>query len=126
MSDKQTTLLGGRDLGITLRNGKTETVKVRQIPVWEMQKYAAAIQNELAMAEIFTARPAEWCKSLSDQSFEEIIMVGREINAHFFGRWMERQRSLAESIAPGITEKVTSQITLPSSPSNAGSPSDKP
>jgi len=126
MNDKQTTLLGGRDLQITLRDGKAETVKVRQIPVSEMPKYANALQNEAAMAGLFCEKPAEWIASVSDESFEQIIEAGEEINAYFFGRWMERQRRRAERIAPGITEKVTSRITSQNSPLTADSPSDKP
>lgn len=123
---KMEALLGGTEITIILLGGATEIVKVRQLPVALMGQYARAVDDESEMVELFIGRPKGWSQTITNESFEQIVEEGERLNETFFARWRERQKKRLERIAPGMVERLTSQITSPNSPSVPDSPSKKP
>lgn len=105
-SNKLVSLTGASDYDAVKRDGTTEPVKIRQLPIKLLPKYASAQDDELQMAEVLCDKPAGWAETLSDGSIEQIIITGEEINADFFGRWAKRRLARLERLQPGAVEKA--------------------
>jgi hypothetical protein len=120
------TLMGGRKFPALKRDNTTEDIFIRQIGIEDCQSYLELQDNELAMIEFVCSKPDGWAKSLAPQCQAELIAEIDRINADFFSRWVERQKSRQERLMPGITEKrlaalLASQTSQPKPPSNAAS-----
>lgn len=114
---KQEAMLGGVDLTVKKLDGSTETIKVRQLPVRLMARYAAAVQDEPEQIRLFTDRDMKWVESLSDDSFVAIVKEGQRMAEPFFSDWLTRQRQLAGVINQGVTGASPSPTTSPESAS---------
>lgn len=113
-----TTLLGEKQHSVTLLDGNTETVTVRQLPVRELPKYLEAQDNELRMIELVCKKPADWPDKLTPDSHESLVNAIEEVNADFFSRWVARQMARQEKLMPGIVERRLAGL----SPSPSGAP----
>ena len=67
------TLFGGTDLKATLRSGEKETVKVRELPIKDIQRYMSVFEDEARTVELFCDKPEGWADTLSRGSFEAVI-----------------------------------------------------
>lgn len=138
---KSETLAGGTNVEVIFADRHSETVFVRQLPIKLFPAYAAAMQNEPRLAELFCDRPSGWADLLTNEALEQIVDAGERINMDFFERWQKRQerrqsllpkRDLAEELRafealqksnPDLLRAVLSQAGLnlptpsPSSPS---------
>lgn len=115
------TLLGGSELTVTRHDGTTEMVRVRALPVNELQKLAERLDDEPAQVELYCSKPAGWALELCRDSYEKVVIEGEALNNDFFMRWLQRQRARQERLVPGITEKLADKIlafqnSLPRSP----------
>jgi hypothetical protein len=112
--DPNINIAGGRDITVRKLDGGTESVFVRQVPIQEFQRLLLSMESEPALAEVFTARPQGWADTLVNESIEQVILVGEEINADFFSRWVQRRIARQEKLIPGITEKLAGAVALSS------------
>ena len=99
------TLIGGRKVEVTRRDGSQETVTVLQLPVRRFPEYLQAQDNEARMVELLTGKPPDWVDGLSEESHVAILTAGDEVNRDFFFSWQKRTRDrlqrLAATVAPG-------------------------
>lgn len=81
-----TTLLRGKLVLVTFDDEATLPleVRVRQIPVREYEAGFKLYTDEVALIAFLCAKPKEWALSLSPESYEEVIAIGREVNARGF------------------------------------------
>lgn len=93
---KNETLLGGADVAVIFRDGTSETIKVRQLPIRLFQMYLAAIDQEARQVELYCDKPEKWSDTLTNESFELIIEEGERINRDFFSRWKVRREKRQE------------------------------
>lgn len=121
------TLLGGRGpVTVQFTDGSTQEVTVRQLPISEMPRLAATIEDETAQAELYCGKPKGWAAKLTTESHEQIVVEGERLNADFFARWVARRARRQEILVPGITEQMKRSLlsslpmSSPSSPSAQG------
>jgi hypothetical protein len=124
---KLETLMGGKMVTVTLREGAKEEITVQQLAVAQMPRLLAVMEDEAAMVELFCGKPKGWAVTLTPEAHEEIVTEGERLNADFFGRWVQRQLQRRERLVPGITQAMQSTVLSslrtgsPSSPSSPAS-----
>jgi len=111
---KTETLLGGAIASVTMRDGKTEEVTIRQLPVKLFPVLLAAQDDEGKLAELYCDKPPGWADALSIDSFEAVITEGERINSDFFSRWVQRRINRQEKMMPGVTARLTERVALAS------------
>jgi len=121
------TILGGHEIEVTFADGSKETVKVRQLPVKLMSKYAIAIGDDSAAIELYCDKPPGWADTLSGDSYNAVADMGLDLNSDFFRAWFQRRMKIAESLKPGsvaeiqkglnaeVERQVANQIPFPDS-----------
>jgi len=117
------TIAGGVEIEVVRQDGSKETVKVRQIPISQMQKFALAIGNEAELIALYCDKTKEWADSLTVESANAVADKGQEINLPFFAAWFRRQAKWRESQTPGaiaaLEKKVTELIMASRLPNSA-------
>ena len=134
------TLLGGSPATASTRQGTTEEVFLRQLPVRLYPKLRDLASDESAQLELYCDRPSGWADTLTPESHEALLAAAEDLNSDFFQRWVERQRTKQERVIgetasvlaalqksnPGLVDDLlkkavaTSPVTSPKSPSPAG------
>lgn len=117
------TLFGGLEMEADLAAGGAEKVFIRQIPIRQMPRMLAALEDENRLVELFCDKPEGWSDTLTVESFEKIINEGERLNADFFSRWVQRRLTRQEKVMPGITEKLARNAGLPLPTGSPSAPS---
>ena len=117
------TLFGGLEFEATLAAGGTEKVFIRQIPIRQMPRMLAALEDENRLVELFCDKPEGWSDALTVESFEKLVTEGERLNADFFSRWVQRRLTRQEKVMPGITEKLARNAGFPSPIGSPNAPS---
>lgn len=124
MSDQPTAAPAGSDIAI-LQDGtflnlqflsgegdtkqiETVEVKIRKVPLRNMDKLARAWGTPEKEMQIYTDMPADTINRLSDESFAAAFEEGRRLNRPFFKRWFGWQQETLEAVgqAPRIDALV--------------------
>lgn len=135
LDSKTITLNGGVPLVARLTEAREENVIVRQIPLADYERGFALVNDEIALAGFLCGKDKNWALQLMPETFEQVITLGREVNAKGFFAYATR-RAVRESEAnaaamaalatlPPETLKLavqlgadsTSRISSPTSPS---------
>lgn len=98
---------GGTDLEVTLLDGSTETVKVRQLPIKSMESYLHSFADESKVVGLFTDKSEEWAAQLTPASHTAIMEKGEEINRPFFVAWYQRRMARIELLNPGFSKNLS-------------------
>ncbi len=91
--------LGGADLLVTFRDGRTETVKVRILEIVHFPRYLAAVMQDLTCADLVCGQAPGWSEQLSTTSVLDINDKAYELNFTNARRYYERRASLMEKLA---------------------------
>jgi hypothetical protein len=129
-----TTLLGGRKETLTLSDGTSVEVFVRQLPVSQMDRYLKAQDSEAELIRVACVLedakeiPADFADRLLGPGLEQLVNAIEEVNSDFFSRWLARQSQRMERMAKAVPSALSRQpavvasplpITSPKPPSNA-------
>lgn len=124
--------------------GRVETVFVRMCPLARFadKSFLRALGNEGDLIDFYCSRPAGWNETLTVDSQEEILRLGRQLNFPTFGRWLQSRKdnlhwagtmisqmeeSIRQAIAPLAEIWQSWHAALESSPtSSTGSDSASP
>lgn len=87
-------LRGGDDFSITRKDGKTQAVFVRLVPVSDMKKYLSVYDDFAEMCALVTGLSLVEVDNLTDDSLYALYARAIELNDPRFDRWM-RQRAAA-------------------------------
>lgn len=119
------TVRGGRVIIVMFRDGGTEEVLVRQLPVKLFAEYAQRIDDEELQVEMFCDKPAGWAATLTVESHEEVVAIGEEVNNAAFFRWCGRRTERRAGMVGAVRAPVAvmappiSPNGSPKSPSSA-------
>jgi hypothetical protein len=108
------TLLGGEDVAVQTIDGAAHIVRVRQLPISALGKYAGALNDPAAMIALLCDKPAEWADSLTQQSALEVLRVGDKLNTGFFAAIGQANLDRAEAMMPGTRAALLRTMGLPS------------
>jgi hypothetical protein len=103
-NQKGTNKMTGKNVVAKHDDGREETVHVRQLKVQHMQKLLDIIDEEPESIEFYCDKPSGWSKTLTNESFEELIIEGQSVNSDFFNRWVHRRLNRMENIQPGVSK----------------------
>ncbi len=141
MDYKLNTLLGEAEFTATKRDGTSEPIKIKQLPVRSLPAYRMALNNEVELVKLLCDKSDIFVNDINHESFERIVEIGEELNRDFFGRWLARQKkredvlpksspaetlellSVMEKTSPDLFKKIVesagiiSQTTSPNLPS---------
>lgn len=113
------TLMGGTQLEVNFRNGTSDTVLVRQLAVKLFPELLQAAGDEPRLVELYCEKQPGWSDTLTNESFEAVILEGQRVNADFFGRWLARQRDRMRAIMPDLEERlIQANLSGPGLPSS--------
>ncbi len=101
-----TTIYDGQDIEVTLQNGTRETVKVRKVPLRQLQLLGSAWGREGDEIRIYTQKTDAWVDTLSEESFEEIINIGRNLNEGPFAKWVKRNSRALSVLGEDVNQKM--------------------
>lgn len=117
-----TDLLGFVETDVLHIDGQTERVRVRQLPVKDMPRYLAVLEDEPATVELFCDKPKGWAETLTPEAFNDIMTKGEGMNLDFLAQHAARVQRRREKIMPGFQEKIL-EAAISRLPSGAlGSP----
>jgi hypothetical protein len=119
LESKLVNVLGSVEVTVQFQDGRSETVKVQQVPFNKMLDYLRAQDDECQLIELVTGKPKEWPLSLTSEDFNRIVELGEKVNADFFGQWWNRRLARLERMLPR-KQTSASNSGSPTSPSSAG------
>jgi hypothetical protein len=96
-------LYGGRDIDVQVidlaaQQVRTETVKVRKLPISEMAKLADAYAGGAPEAALYLGRNVAFVESLVTDSGFAVLTEGRRLNEKSFAAWLQLQKQAAETL----------------------------
>jgi hypothetical protein len=119
------TIAGGVEMEVSFQNnGSSERVKIRQIPISQLQNFILTMGNEAAAIELYCDKPKGWADTLTMESASAVADKGQELNLPFFAAWFRRQMKWRVSQQPGGTitaDQTPTASTEASSSSPSGS-----
>jgi hypothetical protein len=106
---KLSEVVGGQHLTVTKRDGKTERVFVRELPIEALEEYAAVFGNEARELDVICDKPAGWSRTLSQNSFLEVMEAGKG-NRVFFTKVFHSRVELAKQMDPLLAAEIDKRI----------------
>ncbi|HEY3857364.1 MAG TPA: hypothetical protein VGO67_23510 [Verrucomicrobiae bacterium] len=95
-----------KHVSITLADGSTETVQVKELGLKDMKNYLSIIDDEEKIIALCTGKPDNWVQALPLDSAVKIAEADLEVNGEFFQGWMVRRILRLERMHPGIIERL--------------------
>jgi hypothetical protein len=100
---KTETMNGGAEIGVTLLNGSTAKLFVKQLPARRMTDFLNAQNDEVAMIDLacsLDGKPvkADIVDGLTEESHTAVIAEIERINGDFFLKWGKRQAERASRL----------------------------
>lgn len=112
-------LNGGTQIEVSFREDQktketppNEIIKIRKVPIRDMQSLARAWGQEDKEIPVYTQRSTEWTQTLTDESWEAVMEEGRRLNEAPFGRWFARQTKALEAMNQSSAVKAAIQQAL--------------
>ncbi len=112
-ADELTVLHGGIDLDVELRDGSKETVKVLQLSVRQLMRYADLQGNEAALVELYCAKDEGWDDTITYPSHVAIVQLGDRLNSPSFIDWASRRGEAVRTLSDA-KQKLLASLGLPS------------
>lgn len=110
-----------RTIKVTFESGATEDIKVSPLKVAQFQTAFAAYEqeDELRLVELSTGTPPGWAKTLTLESYSEVVVAMYELNGPGFFAHAGR-RSMLRSARNKMPGQMSSESTgANSSPTSA-------
>lgn len=119
MDDKNdmATFLGYETVALTKPVGEKNAVKVKCLPVRAFAEYAALIEDESALVEMFTGLTSDEVDALAIDDFVAILKKGHGLNFVPFSDWLKRKVEAKKMIAQAYGIRLPNE-----SPVENGSP----
>lgn len=93
--------LFGRDITVQFEDPakQPETVTVRKVSRRLMERYALlAGHDELTEVSFYTGKPAEWVEGLTEEAFDTLVTVGRDLNVKRLANFATRATKFENQI----------------------------
>ena len=119
MDDKNdmATFLGYETVALTKPVGEKNAVKVKCLPVRAFAEYAALIEDESALVEMFTGLTPDEVDALAINDFVAILKKGHGLNFVPFSDWLKRKVEAKKMIAQAYGIRLPNE-----SPAGSDSP----
>ena len=111
------TFLGYETVALTKPVGDKKAVKVKCLPVRAFAEYAALIEDESALVEMFTGLTPDEVDALAINDFVAILKKGHGLNFVPFSDWLKRKVEAKKMIAQAYGIRLPNE-----SPAGSDSP----
>lgn len=106
----------GTKVPVTFRDGTTGKVKVRKIPICDMDDFGRAFGRNVAEVACVTESDEAFAKTLNDESFVAVFEEGRRLNFPSFKKWWAWQEQTLEALGQSggrddLVNKVIDRMT---------------
>jgi len=119
-------ILGGVHVEAKMRDGKTEEVKVRQLPTrLLLGKWTTLQGDEAGLVELYCDKPENWDDELLPESHDEIVQIGDTLNRPRFAAWTDSRQAAVSSFKTAEA-KLKSLLPSDTSSTPAASSSGEP
>jgi hypothetical protein len=120
VTDELVTVAGGVEIEVSYQqNGTKEMVKVRQIPISQLQKFLLVMGDEAQSIELYCDKPKGWSDTLTIESANAIADKGQELNTPFLRAWWRRQARWRNIQAPWTGQDVVKKEPITSRSGNS-------
>jgi hypothetical protein len=92
------------------RDGKSETVQIRQVGIDLVPDYLAVYGDEAASIDFFCDKPSGWHKTLTRASQVMVMDAGEDLNLDFLESRSARRVGRQKRINPGQTEEIATMV----------------
>lgn len=103
-SAKTALITGGLPLEVKHRQGLVAQVVVRLLPMSELPRYQAIVENEAEVVALFCGRDSAWADSLTPESFSAVLATGEGLNLDPLSSFLARQRERRKKLLPNLEE----------------------
>lgn len=104
MSDTNIILLGGTNIDVSFRDGHSERVLVRELPIRLLPKFMELQDKEDQLSELYCDKPEGWDDTLLPESHERIIQTGGDLNFPILDRWVARKVAAVGKLTPAVNQ----------------------
>lgn len=121
MDDKNdmATFLGYETVALTKPVGEKNAVRVKCLPVRAFAEYAALIEDESALVEMFTGLTPDEVDALAINDFVAILKKGHGLNFVPFSDWLKRKVEAKKMIAQAYGIRLPNESTTGSGSPNS-------
>ena len=119
MNNELKTFIGCEELEIQKRDGTTQAVFVRELPIRLIPKFLQLQDDESALVELYCDQEPGWADSLTIASHEAVHEKGGALNFPVLERWIERKQRSVAQLQPALAPLQALLGSAPSSPSGA-------
>ncbi|MBN2069104.1 MAG: hypothetical protein JW739_05655 [Opitutales bacterium] len=106
---KTVTVLGGAMVPVTFRDGTTAEIKVIELPVRKAVESFKEDLEEWERVALYCEKSQGWVDQLTNQSYEDIIKVGSELNRPILHGYLTREGKENEQLAM-VLNKMTAKM----------------
>lgn len=119
-----TTVLNATPIAVTYRDGKTETVELRELTIRQLYKFIEHFSesNSPALAALSVGRDANWPDLLSDDSYGAVVKEAIRLNFPRAAKLISADITVAARLSPAINRLVIAEDLLAGGPSKPTSP----
>lgn len=108
------TIIGSKEIEVTLTDGTKQSVTIRKISIRQMQKLLNVMQDDRGRAALYTDKPLDFVDQLDDDSFLAVLKEGRLLNFSRFENWYAEQKALLKALGvlqdDGIIKAATAAM----------------
>lgn len=108
-----TDVLDGEMVTVSFRDPSTMplTLKVRRIPIFDMEGLSKAWGKVKQEAALYVARDDAFVSSLTDESFSVVFEKGRQLNFISYQKWFGWQQETLKALGQGMdSEGLVSKV----------------
>lgn len=91
------------------------SIFVRRIPIFDMDPLGRVFGKIAAEAALYCDKDEAWIRSLSEESFAEVLTTGRQLNFTSFKKWYQWQEETLDALGQGedrdkLIQKVVAEL----------------
>lgn len=84
---------------VSFRDGTEQNIDVRKVPIRKLKDLVNAMaESEGDEIKLYIDRPDDFIDLLTDESFEEVLELGRELNLNAVKKFVARQQRLGSQL----------------------------
>ena len=115
-----TTVLNALPIAITYRDGKTETIELRELTIRQLYKFIEFFgdNNSPALAALCAGREDNWSDTLSDSSYAAVVKEAIRLNFPRAETIMAGDVTVAARLTPVIRRVILAESMIAGMPLN--------
>lgn len=102
MAEDAQLITGGKSVLVEKRDGSSERVTVRELPIRQLTRLLELQDDEAALVELYCDKPEGWADALTSTAHEQVLEEGAGLNFPILERWLNRKAAAVERLKPQV------------------------